>query len=567
VADRNYEFTVPLLRALAALGVAHACVTPGSRSTPLALALAEEPGITDWPHLDERSAAFFALGIARATGLPALAVCTSGTAAAEFLPAAVEARHGRVPLILITADRPADLQGVGAPQTIDQASLFATTAKWSHDLEPPLAGEGAPGLAAALAARLVTAALESPPGPVHLNLRFREPLVPTGPRPAASPAPPAVLFGRSLPTPEAVARLAALVEGRRGLLVLGPPDDPGLPAAAAAGAAACGFPILADPLSGARAGAHDLSRVISTAEPLAAAGWLEKAPPEVVLRVGALPTSKPLWQWLGDHPEVPQALVDPAGWRDPGATLSLMVRAEPAPTLAALAATSLRPAPEAWGQAWHRAEGAARAAIDEVLAAAAFPNEPEVVRVLAGALPPGAFLAVASSMPIRDVDAFLPARPAPLRLLGNRGAAGIDGFLSTGLGAAAVAGAPAYLLSGDLSALHDLTALAAAARLAIAATIVVVHNDGGGIFHFLPQAGFPAHFERHWGTPHGLDFVALARALGVEADRVETRPALAAAVSTAPAGPRLVEVRTDRAANFELHRRIREAVAAALAGL
>jgi 2-succinyl-5-enolpyruvyl-6-hydroxy-3-cyclohexene-1-carboxylate synthase len=170
-------------------------------------------------------------------------------------------------------------------------------------------------------------------------------------------------------------------------------------------------------------------------------------------------------------------------------------------------------------------------------------------------------------MPIRDVDAFLPARPEPLRLLGNRGAAGIDGFLSTGLGAAAVAGAPAYLLSGDLSALHDLTALAAAARLGIAATIVVVHNDGGGIFHFLPQAGFPDHFERHWGTPHGLSFVSLAEALGVAAERVETRPALAAAVAAVPTAPRLVELRTDRAANFALHRRIRDAVALALAGL
>ena len=293
------------------------------------------------------------------------------------------------------------------------------------------------------------------------------------------------------------------MSGRRGLLVLGPQDDPALPAAAAACAAACGFPILADPLSGARAGGHDLSRVIAAADPLAAAGWLGQAPPEVVVRVGALPTSKPLWQWLGEHPEVPQALIDPAGWRDPGATLSLMVRAEPAATLEALAAAAPRPAPAAWLEAWQQADGAAAAAVDGVLAEAAFPNEPEVVRVLAEALPAGALLAVASSMPIRDVDAFFPARPAPLRLLGNRGAAGIDGFLSTGLGAAAVAGAPAYLLSGDLSALHDLTALGTAARLGIAATIVVVHNDGGGIFHFLPQAGFPAHFERHWGTPHG----------------------------------------------------------------
>ena len=168
-------------------------------------------------------------------------------------------------------------------------------------------------------------------------------------------------------------------------------------------------------------------------------------------------------------------------------------------------------------------------------------------------------------MPIRDVDAFLPARPAPLRMLGNRGAAGIDGFLSTGLGAAAVASGPAYLLSGDLSALHDLTALGTAARLGIRATIVVVHNDGGGIFHFLPQAAFPAHFERHWGTPHGTDFVAAAQVFGVAASRVESRAALAAAVAEVPSGPRLLEVRTDRRANLDLHRRVRRAVEEALA--
>ncbi|MBN2113484.1 MAG: 2-succinyl-5-enolpyruvyl-6-hydroxy-3-cyclohexene-1-carboxylic-acid synthase [Acidimicrobiia bacterium] len=567
MADRNYGFTVPLVRALASLGVAHACITPGSRSTPLALALAEEPGITDWPHIDERSSAFFALGIGRATHFPAVAVCTSGTAAAEFLPAAVEARHGRVPLILVTADRPADLQGVGAPQTIDQAGLFGAAAKWAHDLEPPAPGEAAPGLAAALAARLVTTALEPPAGPVHLNLRFREPLVPDSPPPIGGAEPPVVLPGRVLPGSAAVARLAAHVSGRRGLVVCGPQDDPALPAAAAACAAACGFPLVADPLSGARAGRHDLSRVIAAADPLAAAGWLRHTPPEVVVRVGALPTSKPLWQWLAEHPEAEQVLIDPAGWRDPGATASLVVRADPTATLEALAATAPHPAPGGWIDSWRQADAAARTALDRVLAEAAFPNEPEVVRVLGEALPAGALLAVASSMPIRDVDAFFPARPAPVRLIGNRGAAGIDGFLSTGLGAAAAAGSPAYLLAGDLSTLHDLTALGTAARLGIKATIVVIHNDGGAIFHFLPQATFPAHFERHWGTPHGLDFVAAAQVFGVTATRVHRRHELEEAVAAVPDRPRLLEVRTERAANFDLHRRLRRAVEEAITGL
>ncbi|MFH1329356.1 MAG: thiamine pyrophosphate-dependent enzyme, partial [Actinomycetota bacterium] len=331
--------------------------------------------------------------------------------------------------------------------------------------------------------------------------------------------------------------------------------------------AACGFPLLADPLSGARAGSHDLSRVVAAGDPLAAAGWLRHAPPEVVVRVGALPTSKPLWQWLGEHPEVPQVLVDPAGWRDPGATASLIIRADPAATLEALAAAAAHPAPGAWLERWRQADGAAGTTIDRTLKEAAFPNEPGVVRVLGEALPAGSLLAVASSMPIRDVDAFFPARPAPVRFIGNRGAAGIDGFLSTGLGAAAVAGGPAYLLSGDVSALHDLTALGTAARLGVKATIVVVHNDGGGIFHFLPQAAFPAHFERHWATPHGLDFVAAATVFGVDAARVEHPADLAATVAAAPTGPRLIEVRTDRAANFDLHRRLCRAVEEALTGL
>jgi len=568
VADRNFDFTVRLVRALASLGVAHACITPGSRSTPLTLALAEEPAITDWPHHDERSSAFFALGIGKATGLPALAVCTSGTAAAEFHPAVIEAHHARVPLIVITADRPAELRGVGANQTIDQADLYGRAAKWSHDLEPPHPGEAAPGWPGALAARLVSTAREEPAGPVHLNLRFREPLVPESREPLAGPPPPALSLGKLLPAAAAVARVAALAAGRRGLLVCGPQDDPALPAAAAACAAAAGWPIIADALSGGRAGAHDLGRVIAEGDPLAAAGWLTRAAPEVVVRVGALPTSKALWQWLGEHPEVPQVLIDPAGWRDPTGTTTLMVRADAAATLAAVAAAIPAPAPGDWLERWQEAGRAAAGAIEWVLAEAPFPNEPAVARMLGGTLPARSLLLVASSMPVRDVDAFLPARSAPLRIAGNRGASGIDGFLSTGLGAAAVSGCPTYLLAGDLSALHDLTALGTAARLGIPATIVVLHNDGGGIFHFLPQAAvLPGLFERHWGTPHGLDFVRAAGVFGVEATRAESRRDLAALLAEPPAAPRLVEVRTDRAANLLLHRRLRQAVETALTGL
>jgi 2-succinyl-5-enolpyruvyl-6-hydroxy-3-cyclohexene-1-carboxylate synthase len=567
VADRNYGFTVPLLRAFASLGVAHACVTPGSRSTPLALALADEPGIKVWVHHDERSAGFFALGIAKTTRAPVLVVCTSGTAATELLPAVVEARHGRVPLLVVTADRPVDLVGVGAPQTIDQHHLFGTATKWAHDLEPPLHGDAAPGFVGALAARMIAAAVESPAGPAHLNLRFREPLVPSGEIATDELPVPRVALGHLRPDGATVTALARLLTERRGLLVCGPQDDPALPAAAASLATASGMPIFADPLSQVRAGAHDLSRVIATADPLAAVGMLESLAPEVVLRVGSLPTSKPLWQWLGAHPEVFQVLVDTGDWRDPTATVALMVRADPVITLLAVADAIAKPAPSGWLDRWRRADQAAAAAVGRVLDEAAFPSEPEVVRVLGSSMPAGSLLWVASSMPVRDVDALFPARALPIRFAANRGAAGIDGFLSSGLGSAAVSGLPTYLLAGDLSALHDLTALAAASRLRIPATIVVIHNDGGGIFHFLPQAGLPAHFEELFGTPHGLDFVAVATALGIPARRIATREELAGEVSRPPDGPLLLEVGTNRAENLAVHIAVREAVAASVAGL
>jgi len=567
VDHRNYGFSVRLASALASLGVHHACVTPGSRSTPLTLAVAREPGITDWPHLDERSSAFFALGVAKATGTPALVVCTSGTAAAEMLPAVVEARLGRVPLIVATADRPADLRGVGATQTIDQRNIFGDQVLWSHDLEPPPSGEGAPGLPGALAARAVAAATGPPSGPVHLNLQFREPLVPGPETPAPAPADPPLLTTPVLTPGDAVVlRLSRMLSGKRGLLVCGPQRDPAMAGAAAALAGALEIPIIADLLSGVRAGTHDLTRVLAGGDLLAGAGWLDRAPPEVVVRIGGLPTSKALWTWLGAHPAVQQVVIDPGEWADPDAAAALVVRADPAATLRVLGDAALVPAPSSWLGRWQRADAAVRKAAAAVLDALPFPNEPEVVRALAASLPAGATLWAASSLPVRHLDAFFPASSRPIRFEANRGANGIDGFLSSGLGWAAASSDPTYLLAGDLSALHDLTALGTAARLEIPATIVVLNNDGGGIFHLLPQHGLP-EFERHFGTPHGLDFTIAAELFGVPARAVTDAGELRTALATSHEGPLLIEVRTGRAATASALARVRAAATAAVAGL
>ncbi|NQV07487.1 2-succinyl-5-enolpyruvyl-6-hydroxy-3-cyclohexene-1-carboxylic-acid synthase [bacterium] len=563
--DRNRRFVSPLIDALASLGVGHAVVTPGSRNSPLSFSLYGHQGIADHSMLDERSAAFMALGIATATRSPVILSCTSGTAAAEYVPAIVEADLSRVPLIVITADRPAALTGVGAPQASAQSGMYGSAVRWSHDMEVPPPGDLPDGYPEALAAHLWTEAMSVPPGPVHLNLRLREPLVPEGepPLPGVTPS---VEIGLVEPTGHAVRRVAEAIAGRSALLLAGPQTDPALPSAAAALAAAFDVPIVADPLSGLRAGRHDLSRVVASGDLLASARWIDSNPPDVVLRFGAIPTSKALWSWLAAHRETPQIVVDPAGWRDPTATASLMIRSEAAPTLAAVAEHGGESSPAGWVDSWMTADSVARQALGALLDTTGFPSEPDVARIVCEALPDRATLWTSSSMPVRDIDLCLPPTPRPIFLRANRGANGIDGFLSTGFGHALVAPGPTVMLAGDLTVIHDLTSIAAAVRLGIDATVVVVDNDGGGIFHLLPQADEdPGVFEKHFGTPQGIDLVAVATAMGAHASTAMDRSELIAAITEPGPGVRFVTVRTDRSSNAALHREIRSVARRSLA--
>ncbi|HUG74794.1 MAG TPA: 2-succinyl-5-enolpyruvyl-6-hydroxy-3-cyclohexene-1-carboxylic-acid synthase, partial [Acidimicrobiia bacterium] len=488
---------------------------------------------------------------------PVVLVTTSGTAAAELLPAVVEARYGRVPLIAITADRPGHLRDVGAPQTIDQRDLFGgmVAGSWAVDLSPT---EPAPD-AASLATALFVAATGPPPGAAHLNVGFDEPLLgdpdPSAPGTGAYETP-------AVRDPETGGISEALGD-RRGILVIGPQDSPDVVDAAAAFAAAARWPILADPLSGLRAGRHDRSSVVGHGDLLAATGWVERAAPGAIIRVGALPTSKPLWRWM-ESASLPHVFVEPHGWRDPISAATVAVPSDPAATLLALS-TQIPAAPSQWQQAWKAADAAAGAAIDATLAETPFPNEPAVARALATALPDGAVVWLASSMPVRDADSFFGSSPKDIRFLANRGVNGIDGFVSSALGSAAVTAGPTVAVSGDLSLLHDLNALVTAKRLGIPITIVVVNNDGGGIFHFLPQRGH-AHFERHFATPHGVRFTPVAAALGIDAHEVTDHEEFADLLRTIPDGPRLLEVRTDREENVAVHQQLQEAVRRAVIG-
>jgi 2-succinyl-5-enolpyruvyl-6-hydroxy-3-cyclohexene-1-carboxylate synthase len=575
--------TYVLLRAfvdeLARCGMRAACTSPGSRSTPIVLSLAREQRVRCYSHIDERSAGFFALGLAKASGLPVAVACTSGTAAAELLPAAVEAHEARVPLLLLTADRPPELRENGAGQAIDQLKLYGGAAKWFFELAPRDASEGQLRWIRTLACRAFWTALEGRPGVVHLNLPLREPLVSDEPLPedrsgrrdgapfVRRPPPPG-------PAPSAargeLRRLLELVRGaRRGVLVAGR-HERATPLGAAAGAfaQAAGWPLLADPLSGARRGVAAVAHYDALLRDRAFATRLE---PDVVIRVGDLPVSKPLRDWLAGLGQARQLALDPEGaWQDPASVVSESLSLEPAATLAELARAlgeeAERPADE-WLASWLGADVLAAQAIAEVLAGQEL-SEPAVARELAGLPAAEATLFVASSMPVREIETFWPARADPPRVLCNRGANGIDGTASSAFGAAAAGERALVLLIGDVALAYDIGALLAARRLDARVAIVLLNNGGGGIFDFLAVSRIAEHelYERHVATAPGLDFAAAASAYGLAYECPRELGAFRAALARAleHEGSSIVEVRCSRAHNVELHARVWEAVSRAL---
>lgn len=521
----------------------HVVLSPGSRSTPLALAFDACPAATVHVVLDERAAGFVALGIGRATGLPAVLLCTSGSAGAHYLPAVIEARQARVPLFALTADRPAELQTCGAPQTIAQARLFGEHVRFHMELPVPDASLDMRWLRNAIAqARART--LE-PAGPVHVNAPFREPLWEPGLLPPESLAPAKVRHGTRCLSESDVAALAGELSPR-GLIVLGP-RAPSTVDARALGAAALelaftrGWPVIADAASGVRFGEPD---VIASAEAIVRhAPTAEALAPSIVLRIGMLPTSKVLAGWLARQRTI---LIDPDGeWHDPHGAADALIIAEPKGLCEALAVEAERDA--SWLRAWRRAETRAAHALASVC------SEPDwegaVARAVVEALPEGTQLHLGSSMPIRDVDAFAPACARRIDVHVNRGANGIDGTIATALGEALAKG-PTVALVGDLTFVHDLDGLAALGELRAPLTIVVVHNGGGGIFRFLPIARHATAFERLFATPQRADLSALCRAFDIPHRLIEPQR-VGEALHTS--GPSVLEVRIDPATNLTRH--------------
>jgi 2-succinyl-5-enolpyruvyl-6-hydroxy-3-cyclohexene-1-carboxylate synthase len=558
--------TYLLLRAfcdeLARCGMRHACTSPGSRSTPIVLSLVREPRIRCWSHVDERCAAFFALGAAKASGAPVAVTCTSGTAAANFTPAVIEAHEARVPLIVLTADRPPELRDVGAGQAIDQLKLYGDAARWFFELDLSEATPDRLRWMRTLACRAYWTSLSDRPGPVHLNLPLREPLVLDEELPpddtGRESGRPYVDFDQ----PRGLAGSPGRHPFGRVVIVAGRQErDPEAAERLDHFASQARIPVLADPLSGARRGSGAIAHYdLLLREP----AFADAHRPEFVIRVGDLPTSKPLRQWLASL-QTAQISLDPEGaWHDPDAVVGLRVRASSTALLDALAQGEIEPAESDWLASWRAADDAADRAIDASLGPAL--SEPLVARRLGEWLPPEATLFAASSMPIRDLESFLGVRSDSPRVLSNRGANGIDGTVSCAFGAAAAGDGPVVLLIGDVALAHDIGGLLAARRLELALTIVLLNNDGGGIFHFLPVASQTDAFEEHVATPHGLDFSIAAALYGCDyarpADAEDLRMTLERALGGS--GTTIVEIRTDRHENVALHRRIADAVRSSL---
>ena len=615
--DPVYAAVAAFAARLAALGVTDAVISPGSRSAPLALCFHACGGLRTWVQIDERSAGFFALGLGRATGRPAVLVCTSGTAAANYLPAVIEAHHAGVPLIACTADRPPERRGWGEPQTIDQVGLYRPAVRWDRDLPVP---DRSTAVAAPGWAETAFAAATGPdPGPVHLNWPFREPLEPIGggvwfpedseeaqsvpgsysfdepsvtgvrsadtvgrgpdgadePRfpddneagrseasrscpPAASPALAPAEVGRR--------ELAELIAGcDRGVVVAGPWPGSGLEterawAAAAAGVAVgAGWPLIGEPISHVRGlDTQSGACVVTAADHLLSDESLgDEMRPDVAVMVGRTPTTKPVRLWLERTRPDHVVLIDPADRRAraaPGLRLTGWV---PAPVdQLGLGPDPAEPSAERrdWLAAWDRLESRARAALDREIEAGPLLSA-RTARTVVASLPAGSVLLASNSLPVRDLDAFVPDTGA-VTVVGNRGASGIDGMASTALGLAAADPArPVALHTGDLALLHDLSGLAAAARLGLHLTVVCVDNRGGGIFSLLPVADRidPADFDALFRTPHGTDFKDLDGFAGIRVSRVTEAEALAAAVRVATAsqdpGVDLVVVPVDGAAD------------------
>jgi len=560
---------------LARAGIRDVVLAPGARSTPLVLAFSRDGRFRLRVHLDERSGAFFALGVGKATGFPAVMLTTSGTAAANVHPAVVEACESETPLLVVTADRPPRLRGSDANQTVDQLRLYGRHARDFFDVPLPVLGGPELRHLRTVACRAVTATLGPPAGPVHVNFPFDKPLEPVDPpetferehplacggRPDGAPFVD-VTAGRRAATSAELEGVAELLSSPCGVIVAGPNGAPArVGPAVTALSSLTGYPVLADPLSGARYGAADGAHIVSAYDLILrdphATAELE---PTVILRVGASPTSSAVIDWILHHNGVGHVVIDEGGrWKDHSATATHYVQADAADTLRMLVDMVGRVVSHDWSDRWRAAERSALEALETTLG---HPHEGDVWAAVREAVPAHGTVFVSSSMPVRDLDAFGHPREEPMLVLGNRGASGIDGIVSTAFGAASARGGVTVCVLGDMALFHDQNGLLWTRERDAAVVFVLVDNDGGGIFHALPIAEHEPEFTAYFAAPHGLDLAHAAALHGLAVTDVaipELRQPLEDAIRAGRTC--ILRVRCERAVNRRRHAEVVDAVA------
>jgi len=543
-------------------GVTDVVVSPGSRSTPMAMIMAEHPDLNVHIHVDERSAAFFALGIAKSLNKPVAILCTSGTAAANYFPAIVEARYARVPLIVLTADRPHELREVGAPQAIDQINLYGKHVKWFSEMALPEKSNEIIRYARTICARAVAIAKSAPSGPVHLNFPFREPLVPKlddelfqlRERPNGYVK---VHTGDLTMAEEQFKEIAEkLSKTNRGIIVCGNIVDDIFPEAVTRLAEKLNFPIIADPLSQLRSGQHSLENIIEAYDTFLrnddAKAFLK---PDVILRFGAMPISKALTIFIKENGDVEQYVIDGGGgWRDPASLSTNMIFCNETLFCEKLETYTVEKSSADFLTAWKRVNQLSK---DTMISLSDITDlsEGKLFYQLAEMLPEGAALFVGNSMPIRDLDSFFLSNHKTIKVMANRGANGIDGTVSTALGAA-LNTSSMYLVLGDLTFFHDLNGLIAAKLYNININIILINNNGGGIFSFLPQSEHPKNFEFLFGTPIGIDFEHAVKMFNGNYIKIEDWDHFGAEMrkSINSTGINVYEIVTNRERNRDEHR-------------
>jgi 2-succinyl-5-enolpyruvyl-6-hydroxy-3-cyclohexene-1-carboxylate synthase len=493
-------------------GIKDVVVSPGSRSTPMAMVMAEHPELNIHIHVDERSAAFFALGIAKATNKPVAILCTSGTAAANYFPAIIEARYSRVPLLVLTADRPHELREVGAPQAIDQIHLYGQHVKWFADMALPENSNELIRYARTVGARAAAIASQAPAGPVHLNFPFREPLIPKldeeifelKERPKGYVQ---VRNGELTISEDEFREISQKLNGyKKGIIVCGNIADNKFAQAVTELSTALKFPVLADPLSQLRSGLHPLENIVEAYDTfLRNEDAKEYLKPDVILRFGAMPVSKALTIFLKENHQAEQFVIDGAGgWRDPATLSTEMIFCNEIIFCEQLSGLTEPKESTEFLEKWREMNELTKANM-ALIKDSQMLSEGRLFYQIAEMLPEEATLFVGNSMPIRDLDSFFLNNHKSIKVMANRGANGIDGTVSTALGSALYS-QPLYLVLGDLTFFHDLNGMIAAKLYGIDIRIIVVNNNGGGIFSFLPQSQSPKNFELLFGTPLNLEF-------------------------------------------------------------